>query len=432
MDSNYEDSCYEDSLVEFAASQTGESNEPTEKNENRKDKATLFRIFGDMGIEVRYNKLSQAIEYREGGGKWELFNDRRTAHLRDTIAVKETYVTTRGESPLHYGRDAFHDALNAMAFEREENPFQTDFLDHLPEWAGVERIDFLLDDLFEADQSDLTAWCSRYPLIGAIQRTTSPGCKLDEFPILIGDQGIGKSSFLRELLPESYRDDWFSDSVNIRQDEKFLLESTKGRVICEISEMAGYTRADTEFIKSYTSRQNDGTVRQAYRRDPEKLLRTFVFIGTSNDEQCLPNDYSGNRRFVPVLLKEDHNIEEYMANNREQLWAEALYKYANEGLRANLPRELINEAKEAQEAARSKDETFEDALDDAIAAVESGSGLYGIEGFKIADLKEQPVFEDYAKKSSREIGKLLRNRGYKNKGFWNKTKGRTQKLWYKS
>ena len=63
--------------------------------------------------------------------------------------------------------------------------------------------------------------------------------------------------------------------------------------------MTGSTKAEVETIKKFLSRTNDN-IRLTYRRDPSPLLRRCMIVGTTNDPRCLPNDASGNRRFLPV------------------------------------------------------------------------------------------------------------------------------------
>ena len=70
-------------------------------------------------------------------------------------------------------------------------------------------------------------------------------------------------------------------------------------VLVEASEMTGSTKAEVETIKKFLSRTNDN-IRLTYRRDPSPLLRRCMIVGTTNDPRCLPNDASGNRRFLPV------------------------------------------------------------------------------------------------------------------------------------
>ena len=59
----------------------------------------------------------------------------------------------------------------------------------------------LLIDLFGAEDTERNRWAGRYIPIGAIQRTFDPGCKLDEILVLVGEQGSGKSTYVRQIPP---------------------------------------------------------------------------------------------------------------------------------------------------------------------------------------------------------------------------------------
>ena len=96
-----------------------------------------------------------------------------------------------------------------------------------------------------------------------------------------------------------------------------------------------------------------GATRLSYRRDPETALRRCILVGTSNDQECLPNDPSGNTRYVPIQCGEGSHVEPYLAERRDQLWAEGLALY-NKGERANIPRELNAPSSGAGRAAQAK------------------------------------------------------------------------------
>ena len=127
-------------------------------------------------------------------------------------------------------------------------------------------------------------------------------------------------------------------------------------------------------MKNFLTRQDDGSVRLAYRRNPETMLRRCVLIGTSNDETPLPNDPTGNRRFVVVNLNKGSNVELYMTENRDQLWAEALHRY-RQGERANLPRDLYSDQAKLNNQARCKDELLEDQILKLVQEQEVQDGL---------------------------------------------------------
>ena len=103
--------------------------------------------------------------------------------------------------------------------------------------------------------------------------------------------------------------------------------------------MHGIHKAETSRIKMVLTRTVD-TVRLSYARHPVDRPRRFIVVGTSNDRDCLPDDATGNRRFVvtecpgePWRDKEGRElrrsfigpVEPWVEKNREQLFAEALH-----------------------------------------------------------------------------------------------------------
>ena len=159
---------------------------------------------------------------------------------------------------------------------------------------------------------------------------------------LVGPQGIGKSTAWAWLLPgEPQRSLWFSDGLSFHDDQKAKAEALQGMVLVEASEMTGSTKAEVETIKRFLSRTNDN-IRLTYRRDPSPLLRRCMIVGTTNDPRCLPNDSSGNRRFLPVPCTggDPAHTRAYLDEHREQLWAEALHRVRENHETAYLPDSL--------------------------------------------------------------------------------------------
>ena len=111
---------------------------------------------------------------------------------------------------------------------------------------------------------------------------------------------------------------------------------------------------------------DDGSVRLTYRRDPVLLPRRCVIVGSTNDLRCLPNDPSGNRRFVPVPVSKGSvpKIRVFMDEHREQLWAEALYRVRVNREPAYLPHDLAQAHRDHTEHYRATDEIAEDVIQD--------------------------------------------------------------------
>ena len=338
---------------------------------DRKDADALEAALAALGITARYNLRSMCAELSTGTGTWTRTNDRSSADLRHVIAGKFSYHLAGGKgiAPLRYGLDSWSEHLNALLHHLEVDPFLL-WLEALPQWDGTKRLHRLLADTFKAEENPLTSWASTSLCLGPIQRAFEPGCKLDQVVVLIGSQGIGKSSLLSCLLP-STEPDWFSDSLSMTDDLKKRVESLQGRVIVELSDLQGFTKADMQSMKSFITRRDDGSVRLSFRHNPETALRRCILVGTSDRSECLPNDSAGNRRFVPVECNAGSNVEKFMAPNRTQLWAEALAIYRGGETRANLPRNLMLMQSERAESHRRSDSLVEDV----VGAIE-GEGPY--------------------------------------------------------
>lgn len=385
-----------------------------------KDAEALKFVLRELGVQVRYNLRSQKAELSWDGKVWLEMNDRIVADLRRKISNKYKYQSSRGLVPLHYGETTWRLWLNALLFEKECDPFRI-WLEKLPDWDRVDRLDKWLADVFDIQngETELVQWASRFIFLGVVWRTFQPGTKLDEMPVLIGPQGIGKSMCFRLVLPPEMQD-LFNDGLNLAMDPKFRAEALQGRAIVEASEMAGSTRAELESLKAFISRTDDGGVRLAFRRDPESLPRRCIIVGTTNQPECLPNDPTGNRRFVPIVLTGGNPVEliQYMVQNREQLWAEALYRYVVESAEIWLPSELKQQQASATETARRKDEILEDAIESELATMSDGDHIALPELIKrIGKLGERNI--------DRRTGAVLRLHGY------DKTIKDGRKVWVK-
>ena len=266
---------------------------------------------------------------------------------------------------LQFGRERWGDVMDAILDDRRVDPFKI-WLDALPAWDGEDRIDFWLGHIFTIGDihEDLLRWASRSVLMGVVIRTDHPGEKHDEMVVLVGPQGIGKSTAGAWLLPgEPQRSLWFSDGLSFHDDQKAKAEALQGMVLVEASEMTGSTKAEVETIKKFLSRTNDN-IRLTYRRDPSPLLRRCMIVGTTNDPRCLPNDSSGNRRFLPVPCTDGDTATArvYLDDHREQLWAEAIHRVRENHETAYLPDSLKAAQSELTEQYRAVDEVAEEII----------------------------------------------------------------------
>ena len=218
-------------------------------------------------------------------------------------------------------------AVDFVAMEHAFHPVR-DFLRKL-KWDGMSRIADLLPKYLGAEKCEYTTEVTRVLLTAMIRRIYEPGCKFDNMVVLVGGQGVGKSTLARFL---ACRDEWYTDDIR-RLDDDSIYQKMAGHWVIEMSEMIATVNAKSiEEIKSFLSRQKE-TYRLPYDRNARDWPRQCVFIETTNNEEFLPLDRSGNRRFLPVQCdvgKVDRHILENEAEARAyvlQTLAEAVVLY---------------------------------------------------------------------------------------------------------
>lgn len=294
---------------------------------------------------IRYNDLARGIEV-VGKLPWK----RPSKYWRDED-LSFLYGWIARKYGVQFAKDKFVMALDVATGKRRFNPI-VDYLNSLPAWDGIERVDTLLIDYLGASDNHYVREVTRKTLIGAVKRIFEPGCKFDNVLVLDGRPGIGKSTLLRKL-----GGDWFSDSLTLMDTrDKTAAEKLQGIWIMEIGEMQGTRKADVDAIKGFISRQVD-EYRAAYGRYVGKYPRTSIMCGTTNSTTGFLRDTTGNRRFWPVLVsgKGSLSVWDMTEETRAQIWAEAVSLYEC-GEDCYLDAVTEDEARKAQREAMEYDE----------------------------------------------------------------------------
>ena len=237
----------------------------------------------------------------------EIRDDHDFSELRDYIIAAYDY------DPLF---NHVKEAVEILGLQRKFHPI-LDYFAGLPPRDEVKRLDTWMITVFGAEDSPYTRAVGRLSLIAAVCRVRFPGCKFDTAPVLIGLQGVAKSTALRVL---AVKDEWFTDQPILAQRSQTQMELMEGGWIYEIADLDGMRRAETTYIKAFMSRQFDKS-RMAYRHLTEERGRQCVFFATTNDAKFL-KDETGNRRWWPIATQGMANVA-WLRENRDQIWAEA-------------------------------------------------------------------------------------------------------------
>lgn len=184
-------------------------------------------------------------------------------------------------------------------------------------WDGENRVVEFFSRGFGAFPSLFMQSASKNFWVSLAARVYSPGCKADEMIVVEGAQGTFKSTALSIIGGE-----WYTQATS-RPGEKDFYLGLQGKMLIEIAELSSFSKADVNQIKKDLSSSVDD-VRAVFGRHHQKVKRTCIFAGTTNEQTYL-NDPTGGRRFWPVRAgKVDLD---YIAKHRDQLFAEAVALY---------------------------------------------------------------------------------------------------------
>jgi predicted P-loop ATPase len=154
----------------------------------------------------------------------------------------------------------------------------------------------------------------RYTWSALAGRVMRPGCKADMAPILVGGQGLRKTSGVRAMspVPEAFVELDFDTS------DKELAYKIRGKLVGELGEMRGMSNRQVEDTKTWLTRETEEW-REVFQRRQTRFARRLIVVGTGNRNDLLI-DETGNRRWLPMTVSRVDDTR--ILAERDQLWAE--------------------------------------------------------------------------------------------------------------
>lgn len=226
-----------------------------------------------------------------------------------------------------YGLHSKQKAIDAIANICSQNRYNPIFewLEGL-KWDGEPRTRGLLPMFLGAVESDYNTEVIELFMRGAIARALRPGTKFDHMIVLVGKQGIGKSTFLKRL---AHQEAWFNDNFNTIEGDN-AVEKLRGMWMVEMAELLSVKKAkEVEAVKAFVTSTVD-TIRPKYARETEQRPRVCVFAGTTNDMDFL-SDPTGNRRFIPIHCdaqeRQEILFDDAYQEFFDQCWAEVYTRW---------------------------------------------------------------------------------------------------------
>lgn len=296
---------------------------------------------------IAFNEMANRVEVT-GPVPWSRPKVNKFWRDADTAQLKAYIDVTYGE----FSNRNYDVCFTKVTDDRRFHPVR-DYLDSLPKWDGVKRVESLFIQYLKAENCDYVKAATRKAFAAAVARIYEPGCKFDCILVLDGDQGIGKSTIVKDLVTAEY----YSETLSLTDmDDKSGAEKLQGFWAVEIGELAGMKKADIEKVKAFLSTSDD-KYRPSYGKVVESHPRQCIIIATVNGERGYLRDITGNRRFWVIKLHQEKQKQtwNFDDNFRAQFWAEAKALY-EAGEKLYLEGDDYDAAEEAQRGAMEQDE----------------------------------------------------------------------------
>lgn len=320
---------------------------------------------------LRFNQFSNQYEIENKDGKHNLTD-------RDVRQIGQAMQRVSLVNPT---KDALYDGVYEYGDENSYNPVVD--LIKSTKWDGKKRIDSVFVDYLGAEDSEYTRKVTRTWMLALVNRIINPGASADVTPILIGKQGIGKSTLAKRLALSA---DYYSDSLRDMAGNKDELSKLAGKTVVELGELASMRKSTVEDVKAFISKDKD-EYRPAYGRTVESYLRTASFIGTANFSDVL-TDSTGNRRFWPVQCGEQETTKDVFSlsdgdDEIKQMYAEA-YQAVLNGEHTYLSHDEIVEFSDTQRDYEKYD-LYKESLNKVLGVMEYNGSVDG---------KVEPISKD--------------------------------------
>lgn len=259
--------------------------------------------------EFRRNLGNQKMEFRKvGETKYRDLTETDFNSIRVKLSLEGTPCS----------KENFKTIIFSDQWEQYD-PY-LEFLNGLPEWDGRDYIADLAATV-RTDDDRYWVWCLRKWLVAFVGSLADEETVNQTAIIFCGKQGIGKSTWFRNILPPELRK--YSSSGYLDPKDKETLVQLSELCLYNMDEVENLKPRHVEAIKELITKSSM-YLRRAYRVFSENYQRRCSFCGTANGINIL-HDITGNRRFLcQNVLSMDYKLEGF---NLSQLYAQAYQLY---------------------------------------------------------------------------------------------------------
>lgn len=250
--------------------------------------------------------------------KFALENRRDDGTREVKLADEEVTRLQTDMEHAGFSRINRRDLEHAAELVAKDNTFDSmkDWLHNLPLWDGTKRVSNFLPAYFNTRGTPYSYAVGNYIWTAMVARILEPGYKVDMVPVLVGEQGVRKTTALTVMAPTPAQ----REDATLSDRTSKLAYTTIGKTVLAWEELQGIRgRVDADQVKTFITLPHvdiPGSKKGTY----ERYLRRFVIFGTSDRYEFL-QDPAGNRRYLPFEVKAIDITK--LEADKLQLWAEA-------------------------------------------------------------------------------------------------------------
>ncbi len=264
----------------------------TDRGGRRKASVKQMQTYIGERFQLRRNLFTLMVEYHDGI-HWQPIDDR----MENSLWCR---MEQEGMNP-DMGR--LHTLLGSD-WVPDYNPL-LEYLNALPEWDGKDHIRQLADRVKCKDTpADVFAMYFSRWMVGMVAAALDDKVTNQTIFVLVGPQGIYKSSFMERLLPPELRP-YFAVKGNAQRMTKDDYFTMAENLIINLEEIDSMRPYELNQLKAMVT-QTRIDERPAYGRNKVHRPHIASFCGTGNNIQFL-NDDTGNRRWLPFEVERIEN-----------------------------------------------------------------------------------------------------------------------------
>lgn len=275
-------------------------------------KENVLRLLSHYDYKIKYNIIKNIYEIFINNKKSSMSLEHHISDILD-MGDKHNFITNK---------ERLSGIIRRIGQDKKFNPIEN-YLKKSREYYLKNKNKDIFNELLDTLKTDCIykeKFVKKYLLQMVVLACSKDNSQTagQHMLILQGKQGIGKTTWFKNLLPIEFRKDYFLAGRTFDPANKDDIIETVSCWLVELGEISStFRKADMENLKNFITNHVD-KVRIPYDKEATLIKRRTSFCGTTNDIEYL-KDLTGNRRFLTIQCQ-DIALENQSKIDLNMLW----------------------------------------------------------------------------------------------------------------